>query len=186
MQSPLIGCGKLATNGCGIWFDNENGSVVNGATKDKIRALIATSGDDLLLAAPFDNQLLTWKTAVQGPRVDPVQPPLALANNVQRLKTKEQLCDYLHQAAGHPVKKTLLAAIKAGEYVTWPGLSYELVSWHLHNTEETAMGHLHKRRQNIKSKKTKPVQNKSEIVIKLNYIQQDLAYSLFFIFSFIH
>jgi hypothetical protein len=46
MQSPLIGCGKLATNGCGIWFDNENGSVVNGATKDKIRALIATSGDD--------------------------------------------------------------------------------------------------------------------------------------------
>jgi hypothetical protein len=23
MQSPLIGCGKLATNGCGIWFDNE-------------------------------------------------------------------------------------------------------------------------------------------------------------------
>jgi hypothetical protein len=72
MQSPLIGCGKLATNGCGIWFDNENGSVVNGATKDKIRALIATSGDDLLLAAPFDNQSLTWKTEVQGTRVDPV------------------------------------------------------------------------------------------------------------------
>jgi hypothetical protein len=67
MQSPLIGCGKLATNGCGIWFDNENCSVVNGATKDKIRALIATSGDDLLLAAPFDNQSLTWKTAVPGP-----------------------------------------------------------------------------------------------------------------------
>jgi hypothetical protein len=22
MQSPLIGCGKLAANGCGIWFDN--------------------------------------------------------------------------------------------------------------------------------------------------------------------
>jgi hypothetical protein len=121
MQSPLIGCGKLATNGCGIWFDNENGSVVSGATKDKIRALIATSGDDLLLAAPFDNQSLTWKTAVQGPRVDPVQPPLTLANNVQRLRTKEQLCDYLHQAAGHPVKKTWLAAIKAGEYATWPG-----------------------------------------------------------------
>jgi hypothetical protein len=39
MQSPLIGCGKLATNGCGIWFDNEKGSVVNGATKNKIRAL---------------------------------------------------------------------------------------------------------------------------------------------------
>jgi hypothetical protein len=162
MQSPLIGCGKLATNGCGIWFDNENGSVVNGTTKDKIRALIATSGDDLLLATPFDNQSLTWKTAttVPGPRVDPVQPvPLNLAQNIQRLRTKGQLVEYLHQAAGHPVKKTWLAAIKAGEYATWPGLTYELVSKHLQNTEETAMGHLHKRRQNIRSTKPKPVPN---------------------------
>jgi hypothetical protein len=91
--------------------------------------------------------------------VDPVQPSLALANNVQRLKTKEQLCDYLHRAAGHPVKKTWLAAIKAGEYATWPGLTYELVSKHLQNTEETAMGHLHKRRQNIRSTKPNPVPN---------------------------
>jgi hypothetical protein len=33
------------------------------------------------------------------------------------------------------------------------------VSNHLYDTEETAMGHLHKRRQNIRSTKTKPVQN---------------------------
>jgi hypothetical protein len=155
MQSPLIGCGKLATNGCGIWSDNENGSVVNGATKDKIRALIATSGDDVLLAAPYDNQSLTWKTAVPGPRVD--QPvPLNLAQNIQQLWTKEQLVEYLHRAVGHPVKKTWLAAIKAGECATWPGLTYELVSKHLQNTEETAMGHLNKRRQNIRSTQPEP------------------------------
>jgi hypothetical protein len=153
MQGPLIGCGKLATNGCGIWFNNENGSVVSGATKDKIRSIIATSGDELLLAAPFDNQSLTWKTTVQPPRVVPV------ANNVHRLITKEQLCDYLHQAAGHPVKKMWLAAIKEGEYATWPGLTYKLVSNHFYDTEETAMGHLHKRRQNIRSTKIKPVQD---------------------------
>jgi hypothetical protein len=133
-------------------------SVVDGATKDKIRALIATSGDDLLLAAPFDNQSLTWKTAVPGPRVGPVQPvPLNLAQNIQRLRTKEQLVEYLHWVAGHPVKKTWLVAIKAGEYATWLGLTYELVSKHLQNTEETAMGHLHKRRQNIRSTKPIPV-----------------------------
>jgi hypothetical protein len=137
MQGPLIGCGKLATNGCGIWFDNENGSVVSGATKNKIKAIIATSGDDLLLAAPFDNQSLTWKTTVQPPREVPVattvQPPRVapVANIVHRLRTKEQLCDYLHRAAGHLVKKTWLAAIKAGEYATWPGLTYKLVSNHL-------------------------------------------------------
>jgi hypothetical protein len=156
MQGPLIGCGKLATNGCVIWFDNENGSVVSGATKDKTKAVIASSGDDLLLAAPFDNQSLTWKTTVQPPRMVPVannvQPPrvvqnvpVPVANNVHRLRTKEQLCDYLHRAAGHP---------------TWPGLTYELVSNHLYDTEETAMGHLHKSRQNIRSTKIKPVQNK--------------------------
>jgi hypothetical protein len=36
MQSPLIGCGKLATNGCGVWLDNENGSVVKGQQKIKL------------------------------------------------------------------------------------------------------------------------------------------------------
>jgi hypothetical protein len=82
--------------------------------------------------------------------------PLNLAQNVQRLRTKEQLVEYLHRAAGHPVKKTWLAAIKAGGYATWPGLTYEIVSKHLTNTEETAMGHLHKRRQNIRSTKPKP------------------------------
>ena len=87
MQSPLIGCGKLATNGCGIWFDNEKGSVISGTTKDKIKAIIRTAGDDLLLAAPFDNQSLTWKTTVPGPRVDPV--PNKVAHNVHRLRTKE-------------------------------------------------------------------------------------------------
>jgi hypothetical protein len=36
------------------------------------------------------------------------------------------------------------------------------VSNHLYDTEETAMGHLHKRRQNIRSTKTKPVQSTIE------------------------
>jgi hypothetical protein len=35
-------------------------------------------------------------------------------------------------------------------------MTYELVSKHLTNTEETAMGHLHKRRQNIRSTKPQP------------------------------
>ena len=93
---------------------------------------------------------------VPGPRVGPnLGPaPIHLAQNVQRLRTKKEFVEYLHRAAGHPVKKTWLAAIKAGAYTTWPGLTYKLVSKHLSDTEETAMGHLHKRRQGIRS--TKP------------------------------
>jgi hypothetical protein len=74
----------------------------------------------LLLAAPFEHGRLRYQVQEWIRYTS-----LALANNVQRLTTKEQLCDYLHQAAGHPVKKTWLAAIKAGEYATWPGLTYE-------------------------------------------------------------
>jgi hypothetical protein len=67
--------------------------------------------------------------------VGPVQPvPLNFAQNFQRLRTKEQLVEYLHRAAGNPVKKTWLAAIKAGEFASWPGLTYEFVSKHLQNT----------------------------------------------------
>jgi hypothetical protein len=95
-------------------------------------------------------------TSKGGTSSTPAQVPVPVAINVHRLRTKEQLCDYLHQAAGHPVKKTWLSAIKAGEYATWPDLTYELVSNHLYDTEETSMGHLHKRRQNIRSTKIKP------------------------------
>jgi len=61
MQSPLIyiRCGKLATNGFDICFDHENGPVISGKTKDKIRAIIATAGNDSLPAASFNNQSLT-------------------------------------------------------------------------------------------------------------------------------
>ena len=52
------------------------------------------------------------------------------------------------------MKKTWLQAIKHGEFATWPGLTYDLVAKHLSNdTEETAAGHLHRRRQGIRSTK---------------------------------
>ena len=52
------------------------------------------------------------------------------------------------------MKKTWLQAIKAGFFATWPGLSYQLVSKFLpDDNEETAAGHLHRRRQGIRSTK---------------------------------
>ena len=50
------------------------------------------------------------------------------------------------------MKKTWLQAIKDGFLTTWPGLTYELVSKFLpKNSEETAAGYLHCRRQGIGS-----------------------------------
>ena len=62
------------------------------------------------------------------------------------------MCDYLHRAAGYPVKKTWLQAINDGFFTSWPGLTFALVSKFLSETsEETAAGHLHRRRQGIQS-----------------------------------
>ena len=67
-----------------------------------------------------------------------------MANNVHRICSKEVLIDFLHHAAGYPMKKTWLQAIRWGFYATWPGLTYELVSKFLpDDTEETAASHLH-------------------------------------------
>ena len=47
-----------------------------------------------------------------------------------------------------------MQAIKDGFFATWPGLTFELVSKYLPaNTEETDAGHLHRRRQGIRSTK---------------------------------
>ena len=50
------------------------------------------------------------------------------------------------------MKTTWLQAIKDGFFTSWPGLTYALVTKFLPKTsEETAVGHLHCRRQGIKS-----------------------------------
>ena len=57
------------------------------------------------------------------------------------------------------LKKTWIEAIKNGHYATWPGLTPELVAKHLPDTsEETAAGHLHRRRQGVQSTRPRIMQ----------------------------
>ena len=108
----------------------------------------AKNSNDIVMTVPFDEKTLTWRTDSNGQ----AKPLFNIASNVHRIRSKEILCDYLHWAAGYPVKKTWLQAIKDGFFTTLPGLTYELVSKFLpENSEETAAGHLHRRRQGIGS-----------------------------------
>ena len=59
---------------------------------------------------PFDKKTLMWNTDANGQ----AKPLFNIASNVHQIRSKEILCDYLHQAAGYPVKKTWLKAIKDG------------------------------------------------------------------------
>jgi hypothetical protein len=49
----------------------------------------------------------------------------------------QQSIKYLHAVAGFPVKETWLDAIKAGNYVTWPGLTAAAVQKHCPDSDET-------------------------------------------------
>ena len=75
--------------------------------------------------------------------------------------TKESI-QYLHAAAGFPVKDSWVDAIKAGNYTTWPGLNVKVVNRYFPESDETQKGHMKKQRQNIRSTKVKEIINQEE------------------------
>ena len=81
-------------------------------------------------------------------------PPSAL--NAHDLPSVGALVRYLHTATGFPVKSTRLAATKAGNFSTWPGLTYTNASRYCPSSEETTKGHLTQAKQGIRSTKTGP------------------------------
>ncbi len=74
-------------------------------------------------------------------------------NNVYSLLSIPHTISYLHAAAGFPVKETWLDAIKAGNYVTWPGLTTTAVRKHFLDSDETQQGHMKQQRQGVCSTK---------------------------------
>ena len=54
----------------------------------------------------------------------------------------EALVRYLHAAAGFPVRDTWLRAIKARNYATWPGLTYNNAAKYFPALDATIMGHM--------------------------------------------
>jgi hypothetical protein len=66
------------------------------------------------------------------------------------------LIGYYHAAAGAPVKSTWLAAIKAGNYASWPGLSYALAAKYCPCPDATLKGHMAQSRQHVRSTQPRP------------------------------
>ena len=56
--------------------------------------------------------------------------PKEAMHNVYGLPSTEKTILYLHACTGHPTKSTWLAAIRAGNYLSWPLLTATAVSKH--------------------------------------------------------
>ena len=88
--------------------------------------------------------------------IQPEPPTIPTALNAHDLPRFGALVRYLHAAAGFPVKSTWLAASRAVNFSTWPGLTYANASRYCPNCEETSKGHLTQAKQGIRSTKTGP------------------------------
>jgi hypothetical protein len=79
------------------------------------------------------------------------------ANAIFDLPNSQQTLQYLHALAGFPVKETFLAAVQAGNYATWPGLTTTLIAKHFPELEEMQKGHMKGQRKGVRSTKVKPL-----------------------------
>jgi hypothetical protein len=87
-----------------------------------------------------------------------MQNTTEVAANVYTLPLIKQAIRYLHAAAGFPTKDSWVKAITNGNYVTWPGLTVDIIKRHYPESVETQKGHLKKQRKmsgRLRRKKTK-------------------------------
>lgn len=72
------------------------------------------------------------------------------------LPSVQALVPYFHAAVGFPVRNTWLKAIKAGNYESWMGLTYNNAAMYCPSANETLRGHMVQTRQDVRSTKPKP------------------------------
>ena len=71
-------------------------------------------------------------------------------NSAYKFPSSEQLVRYLHACAVYPTKDTWMKAIRAGNYLSWPGLTTKKVNRNYPETDETPKGHMIKVRQGVR------------------------------------
>jgi hypothetical protein len=82
---------------------------------------------------------------------DNITKPKNVLNNLEQIKSKKGIIDFLHTALFSPVKSTWLRAIRRNHFITWPGINSHDVAKYLQPTTATAKGYLDRRIKNIKS-----------------------------------
>ena len=73
---------------------------------------------------------------------------------IRKKQTHSDLADFLHAACFSPVISTFHHAVKNNHFITWPGLTPQLISKHLTKKIATAKGHLNQERKHLQSTKS--------------------------------
>ena len=78
-----------------------------------------------------------------------------VVNNILAQTNKLEMAQYLHDTFFSPKRTILLKETKLGFLKTWLGLIEGLVNMHMEKLISTTLGHLHTRRQGLKSTREK-------------------------------
>jgi hypothetical protein len=80
-------------------------------------------------------------------------------NHAHDISNQKGLINYLHAACFSPVKCTWIAAIKNGNFTSWPGLTECAVEKHLSKSPATVKDHLNQQRMKTRSTKIEEERN---------------------------
>jgi hypothetical protein len=137
LKQSLLSVNKMSEEGyTTIFHPGEDGVTIH--TKGTITI---TTSEPLVLTGEKSNTAKLW--TIQTPEMKNTKEEM---NNVYSLPSIPHTIKYLHAAAGYPVQATWLEAIKAGNYVTWPGLTTTAVRKHFPESDEMQQGHMKKQR----------------------------------------
>ena len=151
----LVSIGSLCDADCSAYFNKTTVTIFNPAGLPILHGYRETAGARLWrfnLCATTPSARPPALAALAHLATTPT--PTESARRAYDLPSTPALIGFLHATAGYPVKSTWLAAIKAGNYATWPGLTYELAAKYCPDADHTHRGHMAQTRQHVRS--TKP------------------------------
>ena len=115
-KHSLVGVGTLCDADCTIVFTKSSVTVLDPQDKTILTGWRKRTGPKL------------WRLSF-CPQHQTVAPTGSATASLKAfsdydLPCVEALVHYLHAAAGFPVRSTWIAAIKSGNYSSWPGITY--------------------------------------------------------------
>ena len=142
LKQPLLSLGQLCDDNCQILLTKST--------------LIAKKNNNIILTGTRNKTDGLWDVPLKTPSLIPKQQSQQHHANIiiRKDKTKMELAQWLHASCGSPKPSTFIQSIKKGNYLSWPGLTPELITKQLPNVIATEKGHLNQERKGLQS--TKP------------------------------
>ena len=140
-SSSLISLGQLCDNDCVIHLNKHELKVIKN--------------QEVVMRGFRNQQDGLWDIPITRHHPNfPVLLSPKLSVIIRKDKTKADLATYLHAACFSPTTDTFLKAIKNNHFITWPGLTQQLIQKHLPPSIDTAKGHIKQEFKGLQS--TKP------------------------------